>query len=92
MIHLILDNWSVHKTKSLKQYCENNNIQLHYIPTGAPYFNRIESALFGRYKDELLKGSNFENTEELKKESIKWMDDKYNQNAYHKIINFHSSN
>ena len=80
---MILDNWSVHKTKAFRQSAKELNIELHSIPTSAPYYNKIEQAFFGVMQRELLNGSNFENIEELKGSIVQYVDDKFNKHALH---------
>lgn len=41
-IHIILDNGRYHKTETVKNYCENNNIKLHFLPPYSPNLNPIE--------------------------------------------------
>lgn len=82
-IYFILDNWSVHKTKAFKRTAKELNIEPHYIPTSAPYFNRIERGLFGKMQRELLNGSNFEDINELKKSIVEYVDETFNKDAYH---------
>jgi len=80
---MILDNWSVHKTKAFRETAESLNIELHFIPTSAPYYNKIELNLFGQMQKELLNGSNFNDINELKFSIVDYVDDKYNGKALH---------
>lgn len=80
---MILDNWSVHKTKAFRETAESLNIELHFIPTSAPYYNKIELNLFGQMQKELLNGSNFNDINELKLSIVDYVDDKYNRKAFH---------
>ena len=82
-IHLILDNWSVHKTKIFRETAEKLNIHLHYCPTSAPYYNKIELNLNRQIQDKVLKRSEFENIEDTKRAIVEWVDEKYNLNAFH---------
>lgn len=41
-IHIILDNYSVHKTELIKKICEILNMNLIYLPPYSPQFNPIE--------------------------------------------------
>ena len=80
---MILDNWSVHDTKAFKNTAKHFNIELHYTPTSAPYYNKIEQSFFGVMQKELLNGSNFTDLIELKTALIDYVDDKFNKNALH---------
>ena len=39
---LILDNCSIHKTKSVKELCKSKDIELRYIPPYCPWYNPVE--------------------------------------------------
>jgi len=82
-IHMILDNWSVHGTKSFKETAKLLNIDLHFIPTSAPYYNKIEQSFFGVMQKEFLNGSNFNDIDELKKGLVEYVDEKFNKHAFH---------
>ena len=42
-IVLILDNWSIHKTNSVKNWAKNNSIDLFYIPPYTPELACVET-------------------------------------------------
>ena len=42
IIHIILDNGRYHKTEIVKNYCEKNDIKLHFLPPYSPNLNPIE--------------------------------------------------
>lgn len=44
-IAYLIDNASWHKTKKVKQYCEENNISLLFLPPYSPEYNPIERVL-----------------------------------------------
>ena len=60
-IILILDNASIHKTKIVREYCEDKRIILVYLPPYSPEYNYIEKIwkmvkrefgkLYRKYKD-----------------------------------------
>ena len=41
-IHLILDNFSPHKTSVVRKWCRENNVYLIWTPTNASWLNPIE--------------------------------------------------
>lgn len=45
-----MDNVAFHKTNTVKQFAEENNIRLEYLPPYSPFFNPIEN-LFSKWKD-----------------------------------------
>jgi transposase len=54
----LIDNASWHKTLAVKEYCENNNITLLFLPPYAPEYNPIErvwSFLKGKIKQRFFK-------------------------------------
>jgi len=85
-IYMILDNWSVHKTKAFNKTALDLNIELHYIPTSAPYYNKIELNLFGQIQKDVQNCSSFDNISEIKREIVEFVDDKYNRDAFHDNI------
>ncbi len=82
-IYLILDNWSVHKTAEFRRTARELNIELHPIPTSAPYYNKIELNLFGQIQKDVQDGSSFENIKDMKRAIVEFVDDKYNREALH---------
>lgn len=43
MLHLILDNSSVHKNRSVKRYLERHpEVRLHFLPPYSPEYNPVE--------------------------------------------------
>jgi len=69
------------------------NIKLHYCPTSAPYYNKIELNLNKQIQGSVLKRSEFQNIEETKKAIVEWVDEKYNISAYHNnqhCLNFYN--
>jgi transposase len=41
-IYLVMDNLSTHKTPTIRQWAQNNNVELVFTPTYASFLNRIE--------------------------------------------------
>lgn len=41
-IYLVMDNLSTHKTNTIREWAENNNVELVFTPTYASFLNRIE--------------------------------------------------
>lgn len=41
-IHIILDNSGYHRSKDVKNFCENHKIKLHFLPPYSPNLNSIE--------------------------------------------------
>ncbi len=60
MIHIILDNLSAHKAKTIRTWAHNNNVELCYTPTYSSWANPIE-AHFGPLREFVLNNSNHPN-------------------------------
>ena len=65
IIYLILDCWSVHRSKELKIFCDlNPRLRLVFLPTNASWMNLIER-FFSQVERFVLRNSNFQNVGEL---------------------------
>jgi len=64
-IHLILDNFSPHRTAEVLAYCRRNNIHLIWTPTNASWLNPIECQ-FTHVSEFVIRGSDYRNYSELK--------------------------
>ena len=57
----LIDNASWHKTKAVKEYCNNNNITLLFLPPYSPEYNPIErvwSFLKSKIKQKFFQTAN----------------------------------
>ncbi len=63
-IHVILDNYCIHK-KNDEWLSRNKNVFFHYTPTSASWLNQVE-IWFGIMSRKALRGASFKNTEELR--------------------------
>ena len=64
-IHLILDNFSPHGTKDVRQWCRHNNVHLIWTPTNASWLNPIECQ-FTPVKEFVIRNSYYENHAKLR--------------------------
>jgi transposase len=78
-LYIILDCWSVHRSKLLKEYVSHQPITLVELPTNASWLNPIER-IFAEIQNQVLANSNFQSTFEAK-QFIK----KYIRREYPKI-------
>jgi len=62
---IFTDNASWHKTKIVKEYCEENNIELWFTPPYAPEFNPIERVW--SFMKSIVKKEIFVKAQEFKK-------------------------
>ena len=60
MIYVILDNLSAHKSKKIKAWCANNNVELCFTPTYSSWANPIECH-FGPLRSFVLDNSDHTN-------------------------------
>ncbi len=83
-LYIVLDNFSPHHKQIIKDWAQNNNIELVYTPTYASWLNRIECH-FGPLRKFVLGNSNYKNHRELTKaiqQYIRWR----NRHARHPKI------
>jgi len=64
-IHLILDNFSPHRKLKVLRFCHRHNIHMIWTPTNASWLNPIECQ-FTHVKEFVIRGTNYQNHEELK--------------------------
>lgn len=56
-IHIVLDNLSAHKTKSVAEFLENNpKVRLHFTPTYSSWLNQVEIWFAKIQRDVLARG------------------------------------
>jgi len=77
-IHVILDNYCIHKRCTEWLEC-NPNVHFHFTPTSASWLNQIE-IWFGILSRKVLRGASFDSTEKLAY-AIKEYIDHYNQDC-----------
>lgn len=83
-IYLVLDNFSPHKHRKVRQWVEENNMELVFTPTYSSWLNRIECHL-GPLRRFVLNGSYYTSHDELFNQIrayIRWR----NKNKRHEAI------
>ena len=64
-LHIIADNLSVHKHKSVKQWVAKNKlVELHYTPTYSSWLNQVE-IWFNMLSKDVLKGAVWHSKQKL---------------------------
>jgi transposase len=63
-LYTILDNFSPHKKAEVISWCEENNMELVFLPTNASWLNRIECH-FTALRKFAIRNSNYQNHKEL---------------------------
>jgi transposase len=76
-IHVILDNYCIHK-KNDEWLEKHPNVSFHFTPTSASWLNQVE-VWFGIFSRKSLRNSSFSSTKDLSN-AIKKFVDYYNQN------------
>ena len=80
-VHIILDNFSAHKTKKVQEFlAQNPAVRLHYTPTYSSWLNQVE-IWFSKIERDLIYRGIFKSVPDLAKK-IKW---KYN-NPKNRIV------
>jgi transposase len=78
-IHVILDNLSAHKSKSVKQFLRDHpNVHFHFTPTYSSWLNQVE-LWFSKIARDLLHRGIFTSVPDLAKK-IKRFIDQHNKN------------
>ena len=64
-IHLILDNFSPHKTAEVRLWCRRNNVHLIWTPTNASWLNPIECQ-FTPVKEFVIRNTYYADHDQLR--------------------------
>jgi len=80
-LHLILDNYSTHKTDAVKRWLKRNpRCKLHFTPTSCSWLNLVER-LFAEITRQRIRRGTFHNVTELEAAIGEWID---HRNTYPK--------
>ena len=72
-IHVILDNFSAHKTDLVKQFlAERTNVHLHFTPTYSSWLNQVES-WFSRLQHDVIDRGIFTSVNDLKRKILRYI-------------------
>jgi transposase len=73
-VHLILDNYSTHKTPAIKRWLQSHpRFQLHFTPTGASWINLVER-WFAELTARKLRRGTHRSVAELNTDIQQWVD------------------
>jgi transposase len=79
-IHVIVDNFSAHKTKLVKQFLESHpKVTLHYTPTYSSWLNQVE-LWFAKIERDVIARGVFTSVTDLKRKLMKYIRH-YNKNS-----------
>lgn len=72
-IHVILDNFSAHKTELVKQFLiEHPNVTLHFTPTYSSWLNQVES-WFSRLQRDVIERGIFTSVQDLQRKIMRYI-------------------
>ena len=86
---MILDTFSSHKKREVLDWCDENNVELVFLPTNASWLNKIE-CYFTALKKFAIRNSNYSNHKELAsaiRKYIRWRKKNYQVGKVRKIEN-----
>jgi transposase len=74
-IHLILDNYSTHKSAAVERWLKprkRRRFHFHFTPTSSSWLNQVER-LFGLITDKMIRRGTFHSVEELERAIYAWL-------------------
>jgi transposase len=72
-VHVILDNFSAHKTDLVKDFLkENPNVTLHYTPTYSSWLNQVES-WFSKLQRDIIDRGIFTSVADLRRKILRYI-------------------
>ncbi len=72
-IHIIVDNFSAHKTKLVKQFLESHpKVTIHYTPTYSSWLNQVE-LWFAKIERDVIARGIFTSVTDLKRKLMKYI-------------------
>jgi len=73
-LHIIVDNLSIHKDKSVKEWLgRKRKVKLHFTPTYSSWLNQVE-IWFNILSKDVLKGGVWKSTEQLSDQLLEYID------------------
>lgn len=74
-IHLILDNYSTHKSAAVQRWLKprkRRRFHFHFTPTGSSWLNQVER-WFGLITDKMIRRGTFHSVDELERAIYAWL-------------------
>jgi transposase len=72
-IHIIADNLSAHKTKTVEDFLRAHpNVKLHYTPTSSSWLNQVE-LWFSKIQRDLIARGIFDSTSDLHRKIMRYI-------------------
>lgn len=79
-LHIIVDNYSTHKTKEVQEYIKKSKrFVVHFTPTGSSWLNQVER-WFAEITNKRIRRQSWNSVKELTNEIMRYIDD-WNQNS-----------
>lgn len=73
-LHIIVDNLSIHKDQSVKEWlAKKRKIKLHFTPTYSSWLNQVE-IWFNMLTKDVLKGGVWKSVDQLTKQMLEYID------------------
>lgn len=85
-LYLVMDNFSPHKRSEIEIWSRRSNIGIEFTPTNASWLNRIECQ-FTEMKKFVFDNTNFQNHNEVKKATYKFLKYRNRRNKKRNLIN-----
>ena len=82
---VVSDNGTELTSMAVLKWCQETNIEWHYIQPGKPMQNGFVESFNGSFRDECLNKTLFTTLEEARTKITEWKDD-YNQNRPHSSL------
>jgi len=78
-VHVILDNLSAHKSRTVQHFLENNpRVKLHFTPTYSSWLNQVE-IWFAKIERDVIERGVFTSTTDLSRKLMRYIR-RYNRN------------
>jgi len=72
-IHIIVDNFSAHKTARVKQFLDDHpRVQMHFTPTYSSWLNQVE-LWFGKIERDVISRGIFSSTTDLRRKLMRYI-------------------
>jgi transposase len=74
-VHIILDNYSTHKSATVKRWLKSRkhrHFYFHFTPTSSSWLNQVER-FFALITERMIRRSTFRSVEELERAIYAWL-------------------
>jgi transposase len=71
-VHIILDNYSTHKSATVKRWLHSRHFHFHFTPTSSSWLNQVER-FFALITERMIRRGTFHSVEELEHAIYAWL-------------------